>query len=126
MTESKQPAGLSKSAPALDTFAAIRKAHKRWLDADHSAIPAFEAAHALQALHHACDPTTIASLLAAADRVRELEADARRYRWLRDEGSLTWAPFRAQWRMTAAECDSAIDREQSRIAAIDRAQGEQA
>lgn len=35
--------------------------------------------------------------------------DARRYRWLRDEGSLTWIPFQNQWRMRADGCDAAID-----------------
>lgn len=67
MTASTQPADESKSAPAVDTFAAIRKAL-----ADFDANPASDA-HGL-AFMMMCRPTTIASLLAAADRARELEA----------------------------------------------------
>ena len=40
--------------------------------------------------------------------------DAERYRWLRDAGSLTWVPFRSQWKMDATQCDAAIDAEMQR------------
>ena len=45
------------------------------------------------------------------ERQAKLENDAARYRWLRDCGSLTWVPFRSQWKMDAEHCDAAIDNE---------------
>ena len=47
-----------------------------------------------------------------------LRKDAERYRWLRDVGSLTWIPFRSQWRMDAVLCDATIDVEMARSEAI--------
>jgi hypothetical protein len=47
----------------------------------------------------------------AQSELAALRKDAGRYRWLRDDGSLTWVPFRSQWQMDAARCDAAIDAE---------------
>lgn len=99
MTESTQQPDLSKSAQEVDTFAAIRTALEAPLPAgpwelrvqarpcvfiaDAAGMSLAELwlrggqEKATGALIAACDPTTIAALLAAADRAKELEADAR-------------------------------------------------
>ncbi len=46
-----------------------------------------------------------------SDELDALRKDAERYRWLRDKGSNTWAPFTGQWKMNAEHCDAAIDNE---------------
>ncbi|MBV8060536.1 MAG: hypothetical protein JO253_03300 [Alphaproteobacteria bacterium] len=50
----------------------------------------------------------------------ELEANAKRYRWLRDTGSATWRTFQSQWQMSADQCDAAIDAEMQRYQYSDR------
>lgn len=47
-------------------------------------------------------------------RQAAIERDAARYRWLRDCGSSTWVAFRHQWKMSASECDAAVDVEMRR------------
>lgn len=44
-----------------------------------------------------------------AAAVRQLIADARRYRWLRDVGDATWRPFGIRVGYSAAQADAAID-----------------
>lgn len=75
----------------------------------------------------ACDPATLTSLLADADRARELEADARRYRWLRDGDAA--APQNLTWpvaflRLPGGEIVKECLYGEKLDAAIDRAQGE--
>jgi len=50
----------------------------------------------------------------------EPDRNAARYLWLRDEGSLTWVPFRSQWQMSADKCDKAVDDEMDRAAIATR------
>lgn len=50
----------------------------------------------------------------AEARQAALEKDAARYRWLRDKGSDTWAPFTGKWEMDAQHCDAAIDNEMAK------------
>jgi hypothetical protein len=54
---------------------------------------------------------------ALESRVRELERDAARYRWLRDEGDSTWAPFAKRAGCSGQMIDQVLD------AAIDSARG---
>lgn len=70
----------------------------------------------------ACDPATIASLLADADRARELEADARRLDWLESHGGMIGIDHTAygEYRYYAGTPWFKSIRE-----TIDRAQGEQ-
>ena len=55
-----------------------------------------------------------------SSRATEPDRNAARYLWLRDEGSLTWVPFRSQWQMSADKCDQAIDDEMDRAALATR------
>jgi hypothetical protein len=45
-----------------------------------------------------------------AAEVDNLQADALRYRWLRDVGSRRFDPLQYRWLKSAAECDAEIDR----------------
>jgi len=58
---------------------------------------------------------------AIASRATEPDRNAARYLWLRDNGSLTWVPFRSQWQMSADKCDKAVDDEMDRAAIATRA-----
>ena len=53
-----------------------------------------------------------AAILSTKDA--KARTDAERYRWLRDIGSKTWSPLAEQWRLTAVQCDAAIDRESAK------------
>lgn len=105
MTESTQQPDLSKSAQEMDTFAAIRR---RLGHAVAWGTPIL-----------VLRTEVVTALLAAADRAKELEADARRYRWHRSVGGQSWTVLETQAKATDELFDSATD------AAIDRAQGEQ-
>jgi hypothetical protein len=59
---------------------------------------------------NACHLAAQSALTAAESRASAAEADARRYRWLRDVGDATWRPFGLRAALVDAAIDAAINK----------------
>lgn len=124
MTESTQPADLSKSAQEVDTFAAQLADLKAALDRFPFLNEAAPAAtyEVWERWRQVTMPAFIVQLVAAADRAKELEADARRLAFAYS-GQKTDSNALVELELRFLNGD--IPTLDEVRAAIDRAQGEQ-